>query len=93
MHFYLISCFHDHCSHFKQIREKCDKNISNKKYERFTKYLYKTKESNQTVLGKGLFFSIKGHCNSTKGHLDNSERQVEVESLQTGIHFETFDSN
>ena len=38
------------------------------------------KELDQTVLQKGLFTSIKGYFYLTKGHLDNPEGHVEVES-------------
>ena len=58
--------------------EICDKNISNKKYEKIRNCLFK---SNQIALGKGLFTSIKGHLCLTKGHLDYPEGQVEVESI------------
>ena len=48
---------------------------------------------NQTVFGKGLVVSIKGHLCLTKGHLDYPEGQVEVEIHLTGIVFDTFDLN
>ena len=38
------------------------------------------KELNQIVLQKGLFTLIKEHLCLTKGHLNNLEEQVEVES-------------
>ena len=38
------------------------------------------KELNQNILGKGLFAAVKGHLCLTKGHLDNPEGPMEVES-------------
>ena len=38
------------------------------------------KEFDQIILQKGRFPSIKGNLCLTKGHLDNPEGQVEVES-------------
>ena len=43
-------------------------------------YLFKMKELDQIVLQEGLLASIKGHLCLTKGHLDNPEGQVKVES-------------
>ena len=42
--------------------------------------LSKMKELNQTILGKGPFAAIKGLLCLKKGHLDNPEGPVEVES-------------
>ena len=56
--------------------EICDKNISKEKYEKLRNYLFKMKELNKIVLGKGLFASIKGKLCLTKGHLSNQEEQV-----------------
>ena len=60
--------------------ETCDKNIWNKKYERLTKYLFKMKEFNHTVLKKGIFVSLKGHLCLTNVPLANPEGQVEMKS-------------
>ena len=38
------------------------------------------KKLNQVVLQEGLFASIKGHLCLTKGHLDNPEGPLKVES-------------
>ena len=43
-------------------------------------YLFKMKELDQIALQEGLLTSIKGHLCLTKGHLDNPEGQVKVES-------------
>ena len=48
------------------------------------------KELNQVVLGKGLFFSVKGCLFFTKGHSDNPEGQVEVEPSLKQVTFESF---
>ena len=45
------------------------------------------KELDQIVLQKGFFASIKVHLCLTKGHLDNAEGQVEVESPRNGKLF------
>ena len=45
------------------------------------------KELDQIVFQIGLFASIKGHRCLTKWHLDNTEGQVEVESLLIGSYF------
>ena len=45
------------------------------------------KELGQIVLQEGLFTSIEGHLYLTKGHLDNPEGQVEVESPLIGSYF------
>ena len=45
---------------------------------------------NQIVLVLGLFPSVKGHLCLTKGHLDNSEGQVEVKSSLPGSYFWDF---
>ena len=41
----------------------------------------KMKKLNQIIIQKGLFASIKENLCLTRGHLDNSEGQVEIESL------------
>ena len=48
------------------------------------------KELNPVVLGKRLFFSVKGCLFFTKGHSDNPEGQVEVEPSLKQV---TFGSN
>ena len=53
--------------------EICDKNISNKKYEKLRNYWSKVKELNHFVVGKGLFALVKEHLFFTKGHSDNPE--------------------
>ena len=40
----------------------------------------KMKKLNQIIIQKGLFASIKENLCLTRGHLDNSEGQVEIES-------------
>ena len=50
------------------------------------------KEFSQIVLGKELFVSIKGHICLTKGHLANTERQVEIKSPSLEVIFDTIDS-
>ena len=45
------------------------------------------KELDQIILQKGLFTSIKGHLYLTKGHLDNPEGEVQVESSLIGKLF------
>ena len=45
------------------------------------------KELNQNILGKRLFTVIKRHFCLTKGHLDNPEGPVEVESPLIGMCF------
>ena len=91
MQFYLIYYLYDQCSYFEHIRhyascvikqryEICDKNISKEKYEKLRKYLFKIKEFNENILGKGFITSIKGgELCLTKGHLGNQEGQVKVE--------------
>ena len=71
VHIYLIYCLYDQYSYFEHIRyyvlcvikqtyEIYDKNISKEKYEKLRKYLLKTKEFNENILGKGFITSIKG---------------------------------
>ena len=43
------------------------------------------KELSQIILRKGLFASIKRHLCLTKGHFNNPEEQVEVESLKSEV--------
>ena len=50
----------------KQIREICDKNISNENYEKLRNYLSKKKKLNQ-IVRKGLSASKEGHFCLTKG--------------------------
>ena len=45
------------------------------------------KELEDIVLQKGLFASVKGHLCLTKGHLENPEGQVQVESTLIGSFF------
>ena len=45
-----------------------------------TPCLSKMKELNQNILGKELFASVKRHLCLTKGHLDNPEGLVDIES-------------
>ena len=45
------------------------------------------KELRQIVLQEGLSASTKGHLDLTKGHLNNPEGQVEVESSLIGSYF------
>ena len=71
----------------------CDKNNSNKKNEKLRVYLLEMKEFSQTVLGKGLFVSIKGHLCLTKWHLANPEGQLEIKPLSLKVIFDTIDSN
>ena len=54
--------------------------MSNENYAKLRNYLSKKKELDQIVLQKGLFASITGHLCLTKGHLNNPDGQVEVES-------------
>ena len=49
------------------------------------------KEFSQTVLGKGLFVSIKEHLCLTKGQLDYPERQKEIQSTSSEVIFNTID--
>ena len=55
------------------------KNISKEKYEKLRNYLIKIKESNEVVLGKWLFASIKGQICLAEGYLGNQEEHMEVE--------------
>ena len=70
MQFYLIYCLYDQRSYFEHIRhyvscvikqtyEICDKNISKEKYEKLRKYLFKIKEFNENILGKGFITTKK----------------------------------
>ena len=43
----------------KQTYEICDKNISKEKYEKLRKYLFKIKEFNENILGKGFITTKK----------------------------------
>ena len=70
-----------------------DNNISNKKYEKLRNYLFKIKEFSQTVLGKGLYVSIKGYLCLTRGHLANPEGQVEIKFPSLEVIADTFESN
>ena len=71
VYIYLIYCLYDQYSYFEHIRyyvlcvikqtyEIYDKNISKEKYEKLRKYLLKTKEFNENIIGKGFITSIKG---------------------------------
>lgn len=51
------------------------------------------KEFSQIVLGKGFFFSIKGHLCLPKRRLANPKEQVIIESLSSEIVLHTFASN
>ena len=55
------------------------KNISKEKYEKLRNYLIKIKESNEVVLGKWLFASIKRQICLAEGYLGNQEEHMEVE--------------
>ena len=44
------------------------------------------RELDQIVLQKGLFAPIKEHLCSTKGNLDNLQRQAELEFLLIGSY-------
>ena len=50
-------------------------------------YLLPIKTLNQIILGKGFFASINKHLCLTKGHLDNPEEPVKVDSPLIGICF------
>ena len=54
--------------------------IPNKNNAKLRNYLSKMKEFDQIVLQEGLFALRKQHLYLTQGHLNNAERQVEVES-------------
>ena len=60
--------------------EICDKNISNEKYEKLRKCLFKIKTRVKLFL-KWLLTLIKGHLCLRKRHLDYQEGQMDVESL------------
>ena len=60
------------CHVKKHIWKICDENVSNKKPWKI-KNLFKLKQFSQTVHGKGIFVSIKGHFCLTKRHLANAE--------------------
>ena len=47
----------------------CDKSISERNCGKLRNYLFKMKELNGIVLGKGLFVSIKEQLFFIKGHL------------------------
>ena len=66
------------------------KNISNESYAKLMNWLSKMKELDQFFIQKGLFVSIKGRLCLTKGHLDNPEGQVEVESPLIEVIFNKF---
>ena len=63
----------------KQMCEICDNNISKEKYEKLRNYLFKMKESNEAVLGKWHFASIKGQIYLTKRHFSNRKGYMDVE--------------
>ena len=62
------------------ISEKCNKNISNKNFERLINYLSEMKEMDQIVLQKEFLVPITWNLCLTKRHLDNPEGQVKVAS-------------
>ena len=78
LHIYLISCFHNQHSYFaaytplRLMFYKTDmRNLwqthFKRKYEKLMNYLFKMKEMNEIVLGKGLFSSKKGNFVWQKG--------------------------
>ena len=71
----------------KQTYEVCDKNISEEKYEKLQNYVFKIKEFNSIILGKGLFASIDVKLCLTKGHLGNQEGQVKMKYRICFWHF------
>ena len=67
--------------------KKCEKNILEENYAQVRNYFSKMSELDQISLQERLFASVKGHIRLTKGHLDNPEGQVEVESPRIGNYF------
>ena len=76
-------------------QESLDEQIKPIKYQngkyvtKIKLYLHLIKTSNQIILGKGLFTSIKEHLCLTKGHLVNPEGPMKVESPQNRDMFLT----
>ena len=78
----------------KQMCKICDKIISIKKYEKLKNCSFTMTNWIKLFLEKGSWCKIIIYAYFTKGHLDNSEGQVEVVSTLIGSYFSvTFDSN
>ena len=58
----------------------------NENYAKLRNYISKMKRLNQIFLQKGLFVATKEHLCLIKGHLDNPEGQMEVESPLMGTY-------
>ena len=61
--------------------------MSKENYAKLRNYFSKIKELDQIAVQERLFASIKGHLCLRKGHLDNPEGQVDVESPLIGSYF------